>query len=372
MKVAVTGLRGFPNIQGGIETHAQHLYPLLVERGVNVTVFGRSPYLSKKKQSYKGVTIRSLPCPRFSSLETVVHTFLSVLYCGLILRPDLIHIHAVGPGLFTPLARILGLRVVFTHHGEDYHRQKWGRFASRLLQLGEMCGSKHANAVIAISQGIKKLIEEKYQVVPFLIPNGVELKSIPTSCQELEKFGIRPFQYILVVGRLVPEKRQDDLISAFSQLKEDKQWKHIKLVIVGAADHKSDYLQKIEKLAGIVDDVIMTGFRSGKTLSELYRWAGVFCLPSSHEGLPIALLEAMSSGCPVLASNISPNLEVGLKESEYFELGDIESLRNRIEAVLLRGPEKYDSEANRSVVAKSYDWRSIAAETLTAYQRASE
>lgn len=370
MRVAVTGLRGFPNIQGGIETHGQYLYPLLVEHGVNVTVFGRSPYLEKKVQVYKGVTIRALPCPRFSSLETAIHTFLSVLYCGLVSRPDLIHIHAVGPGLFVPLARMFGLRVVFTHHGEDYHRQKWGSFASLLLKLGEKFGAKYSNSVISISRGIKGLVEEKYGVVSSLIPNGVELKPIPTSQGELNQFGVRPYEYILVVGRLVPEKRQDDLISAFAKLKSKQKWSNLKLVIVGAADHKSAFCKAIESQAKSMDGIVMAGFQTGVALSQLYRWAGVFCLPSSHEGLPIALLEAMSAGCPVLASNIAPNLEVGLAAYEYFELGNIESLAEKIEIALQKGGESYDPEVNRAMVAQRYDWRSIASETLIAYKKA--
>lgn len=124
MKVLVFGVRGFPAVQGGVETHAEHLYPELVKLGFNVTVAVRAAYQSHKETSYKGVEFKKLWAPKSQFLEAAVHSLLAILYAG-ITRPDLVHIHSIGPALVTPIARIMGLRVVVTHHGADYDREKW-------------------------------------------------------------------------------------------------------------------------------------------------------------------------------------------------------------------------------------------------------
>jgi hypothetical protein len=130
-RVMWTGLRGFPGVQGGVETHAQEVCPRLQAMGVDVTVLARRCYQPPEVgPSWRGVRFNGLWAPRRKQLEAIVHTFLSVLYAGFVERPDVLHIQAIGPALWTPLARLLGLRVVVTHHGPDYDRQKWGRLAA--------------------------------------------------------------------------------------------------------------------------------------------------------------------------------------------------------------------------------------------------
>lgn len=102
-----------------------------------------------------------IDCPKKKLLEAVVHTFRAVNQAKR-LGADLVHIHAIGPALMVPYAKLLGMRVVFTHHGPDYDRDKWGRAAKMVLKLGERFGCKFADDVIVISDVIRKLIERKY------------------------------------------------------------------------------------------------------------------------------------------------------------------------------------------------------------------
>ena len=79
------------------------------------------------------------------------------------LKANIVHIHAVGPALLTPLARLLGMKVVFTHHGPDYDRDKWGMAAKTALRLGEAAGTLFANEVIVISHVIDDIDVYKRQ-----------------------------------------------------------------------------------------------------------------------------------------------------------------------------------------------------------------
>ena len=366
MRVAFLGLRGFPNIQGGVETHAENLCPLLVELGCAVEVMVRAAYHPIEVTSWRGVTFKRIWCPKSKGLETIIHTFLGVLYAGFISRPDVLHIQAIGPALITPLARLMGLKVVVTHHGPDYDRQKWGRFAKFALRLGERFGMRWSNARIAISTVIANIVKQSYSRECHIIPNGVVLPVIPTAVDTINLFGLEPGKYVVLVSRLVPEKRHIDLIDAFNKAKLPG-WK---LAIVGASDHPDAYvldvLAKAKKSAGIV----CTGLQTGNALCELYGHAGLFVLPSSHEGLPIALLEALSYGLPVIASDIPANLEVGLSQSHYFALGNTDALAAKLCELSSQPISKEERIRRREWVSSRFEWSEIARKTLEVYKTA--
>ena len=132
--------------------------------------------------------------------------------------PDLVHIQAIGPALLTPLARLLGLRVVVTHHGFDYERQKWGWFAKSILRAGEAMGMIFSNANIGVSKAIADKVRHNFGVAANFIPNGVESDFPKLGTSYLDSIEVTPKRYILTVGRIVEEKRQLDLISAFARL----------------------------------------------------------------------------------------------------------------------------------------------------------
>jgi glycosyltransferase involved in cell wall biosynthesis len=367
MNVAMTGLRGFPKVQGGIEAHAEHLCPLLHDAGCKVAAIVRHPYMPRDKGiTWNGVRFHRLPAPQSKKFEAIVHTFLSVLYAGTVLRPDVLHIQAIGPALMTPLARLFGLRVVVTHHGPDYNRQKWGRFAKWVLRTGESWGMRFAHRRIVISETIQDLVRSKYGLECDLIPNGVTLPELPITTNAPDQFGLTPGRYILLVSRLVPEKRHLDLISAFS-FAGLPGWK---LALVGASDHPDDYTRRVLSAAANTENVVTTGFQTDLALRELYAHAGMFVLPSSHEGLPIVILEALSYGLPVIASDIPANREVGLGNDHYFALGNVEQLTQRLQAFAYGLLDTRTREETRQCVVEKYDWGRIADQTLAVYQSA--
>jgi glycosyltransferase involved in cell wall biosynthesis len=362
VKVMVLGIRGIPGVQGGVETHAEHLYERLAAMGCQIEAIVRTPFVPPTAQSFGSIRLRRIWSPKKSGLEALVHSILGVLYAG-IARPDILHIHAVGPAITTPLARLFGLRVVVTHHGPDYDRDKWNAFARFVLRAGEACGMRFANARIVISKVIADLVRARYGCESVRIPNGVTPATVRTGIVALNKFGLSSGKYFLQVSRLVPEKRQLDLIQAYSML-QSPMWK---LVLVGGID-SSEYAAAVRYAADRVKDVVLTDFQRGEALAELYSHAGTFVLPSSHEGLPIAMLEALSYGLPVVASDIPANTEVGLEAKCYFPVGNQKALAES----LRRFENELDSDAaklaRRQFVEANYDWHVIAKETLQVYE----
>ena len=362
IRVMVLGVRGIPNIQGGIETHAEHLYGRLANLGCDVEIIVRSRFVPAGLDHVGPIKIRRLWSPRTSGLEALVHSLLGVLYAG-VRRPDILHIHAIGPSIVTPVARVFGLNVVVTHHGPDYDRDKWGRLARSVLHAGEWAGVRYSHARIAISNVIVDLVKSKYGRESVLIPNGVLPAKVRRETDHLERFGPTPGRYVLNVSRLVPEKRQLDLIRAFTTAKIAG-WK---LVLVGGLD-SSDYCRRVQTAAHDAD-VVLTDFQRGEALAQIYSHAGVFVLPSSHEGLPIAMLEALSYGLPTLASSIPANLEIGLSPDVYFPLGDVVALANRISMAAGSVGDNAEKHARVRFVAVRYDWSLVAEQTLRVYRR---
>ena len=232
-----------------------------------------------------------------------------------------------------------------------------------ILKLGERFGVNWAHERIAISQVIRNLVKKKYGKESVVIPNGVELPVLPTTTVALSVFGLTPEKYVLTVGRLVPEKRHLDLISAFV-MADLPEWK---LVIVGDSKSPDGYANSILDTIKENPNIIATGLQSGLYLQELYTNAGLFVLPSSHEGLPIALLEALSYGLTVLASDIPANLEIGLPEQNYFRLGDMEMLSRRLRVFSCATPTAEVKNDLRNFVSRQYDWGEIARNTLQVY-----
>ncbi len=371
LSVMMLGLRGCPDVQRGVERHVEQLAPRLAALGCDVEVVGRQPYIEgHAAREWRGIHITPLWSPGGKSSEALVHTLVGVLYAAM-RRPDVLHIHAIGPSLMVPLARLFGLKVVVTHHGYDYERQKWGRFAKAALKAGEWLGMRLAHGRITVSNGIASDMRARHGVEAAAIPNGVDFAGMAEreeTARTLTAFGLVPGRYILTVGRLVREKRHLDLIEAFKRAGLEG-WK---LVIVGAADHPDAYSRLVEQVARKHSNVVMTGFQSGAALAEIYANAGMFVLPSSHEGLPIALLEAASVGLPCLASAIPANREVDLAADRYFPVGDLAALARLMKGLAASPQSTSESERLRAYVRETYDWQRNAERTLSVYRRAVE
>jgi len=362
MKIVVTGTRGIPDVMGGVETHCEELFPRIVAKGFDVTVIRRKSYVHDELKEWKGVKLVDIETPKKKAFEAIIHTFKAINAAKKI-GANILHIHAIGPALLVPYAKILGMKVVFTHHGPDYDRDKWGTMAKTILKLGERMGCMFADDVIVISDVIRNLIKNKYNRTNrvHLIYNGVSKPEICDYPEYFKELGIEKGKYILGMCRFVPEKNLHHLVEAFSKI--DSQG--YKLVLAGDTDFEDDYSRKLKAMAK-EHGVVLTGFIKGKKLHSLLTNCRCYCLPSSHEGLPIALLEAMSYNVPVIVSDIPANLEVGLPKEVYFHTGNVEELSEKL-TMIINTPL---SHPNYNM--GKYDWDRISNEVIAIYKKLSQ
>lgn len=323
MKIYVFGTRGFPNIQGGVEKHCEELYTSMPS-AYDITVFRRKPFINSDK-IYKNIHFIDLSTVKIKGIEALLHSFLCVLYC-IGKRPDIIHVHNIGPGLFIPLLKIVRLKVVLTYHSPNYEHNKWSYLAKKGLKICEFIATKGADKIIFVNKFQLQKFSPTIQAKSYYIPNGIKEKIEIKDSSFIRSLGLSPFQYILAVGRITPEKGFDYLIKAYNLMHN----KSVKLVIAGGCDHSSTYAKQLIQEA-CKSQVILAGYMNEEQLNNLYTYARLFILPSFNEGYPIVLVEAINYQKPILASNIEANKFIGLAKDQYFEVGSVNELKDKIE-----------------------------------------
>ena len=175
------------------------------------------------------------------------------------------------------------------------------------------------------------------------------------------------------MGRLVSSKWVEWLIKAFKMMLNTKNLiPNFRLVISGGSSATDNYVRKLEKLAQGNKRIIFTNYITSHEKEELFSNALLFVLPSYVEGLPIALLEAMSYGVPCLASDISPHREIitdGV-EGFLFQSDNSCNLAARLDYLLKNSKElKTVTQKAKQKVEKEYNWSKIIDQVEEVYHR---
>jgi glycosyltransferase involved in cell wall biosynthesis len=335
LHIAMVGLKGLPALSGGIERHVEEVGKRLVAHGHRVTVFCRPSY-THRSGDYLGMELVSVPSIATKHFDAITHTTLSALAAAGS-SCDIVHYHAIGPSLVDFISRLAGQKTVVTVHSLDWQREKWGKLARIPLRFGEWTATKIPHATVAVSRWLADYLEKHYHRPIAYIPNGFA-EPDPHPPDLIRRWGLAGGDYVLYVGRLTPEKGVHHLLEAH------KRWQGAPpLVIAGSEQFGSGYTQQLQGMAA--RNVIFTGEISGQLLAELYTNTRIFVLPSDLEGHPIVLLEAMSYGLPIIASDIVPNREALDDASRFFRQGDVADLTGKLQAL-------WDDEAERECLSR--------------------
>lgn len=368
LRIAVIGTRGVPASEGGIERHVEELGSRLAARGHEVTVYCRTNYVADRAPTYRGMHLKYVAAVGTKNLDFIAHSALSSI---LALRrpPDIVHYHAIGSALVAPLPRYLTRSgIVLTVHGLDYARNKWGGPARATLKFAEGLSARVPHATITVSRALADHYATALGRKADYIANGVPQATIRPMGPIGARLGIVGRPYFLFVGRLVPEKAPDLLIRAFARVQGD-----VRLVIAGSSGFTDAYAESLRRLAVSDQRVIFAGGVYGDELAELYSNAGAFVLPSSLEGLPITLLEALAHQAPVIVSDIAPHLEVVGDDGPGHRVvrqGDLDALAAAMSAVLAdRATEAAGAQALAPHVARAYSWDAATTATEQVYAR---
>ena len=351
-KVAIIGIRGIPANYGGFETCAEETAVRLAKT-FQVYVFCRKHISNYKDHLYKKVHLLKLPSIKCKSLDTISHTFICSLY--LLFKPDIriIHLYNTGNAVFIPLLRLFRKKVIVSVDGLEWKRLKWGCLARKHYRVSESICAKFANRIIADSRVIQKYYLDKFGVSAEYIPYGADINN-DVDISILEKYKIKPREYLLFVGRLVPEKGVHNLIWAYNQLAHDKP-----LVIIGNDPVYRDYIRDLKNMA--CRNVLFLGFKYGKEYRTLNKYPYLYVTASRLEGTSPALVTAMGAGNCVLVNGIPENMETVGEAGFFSQENNDEDLRIKLQ-MLLDTPqlvEEYRQKAAQHVQSV-YNWDVIA------------
>ena len=370
LNIAMLGQKHVPSREGGVEIVVEELSTRMVQRGHDVTCYNRKghhisgkEFDSKKLREYKGVKLKSVFTINRKGLAAMSSSLFASIKVALG-RYDVVHYHAEGPCGMLWIPRLFGKHCIATIHGIDWQRAKWNGFATKYIRFGERIAAKCADEIIVLSRHVQDYFYETYNRKTVFIPNGVNKPEIKEADLIKDRWGLEKDDYILFLGRLVPEKGITYLLKAFRGGHTDK-----KLVISGGSSDTEDFEKELRKLAEDDERIIFTGFTEGQELEELYSNAYIYVLPSDLEGMPLSLLEAMSYGNCCLTSDIPECTEVVEDKAVIFKKGDIEDLRAKLR-YLSDNPDivqRYKETAS-DFICNKYNWEDIVDKTLELYK----
>ena len=247
---------------------------------------------------------------------------------------SLIHCHSpIGGFLGRMAARKLrknGTKVFYTAHG--FHFYKGAPLKNWLCYYPiEKFTSYFTDVLIVINQedyifAKKKLHAKKIEYVPGV---GIDLSKFANisidRVAKRKEIGISENAILLVsVGELIPRKNHKIILKSLAQIPDE----NIHYIIVGKGA-LLDELQVFAEKLGIRSRVHFLGYR--KDVAELYKASDICCFPSFQEGLPVALMEAMACGLPVVCSRIRGNTDlIDLSGGELFHPGKVEECHQAI------------------------------------------
>ena len=369
LNICMLGHKRIPSREGGIEIVVEELATRMAAAGHRVTCLNRAgKHVSGKEfdaaalKEYKGVRIRKVLTLDKKGLAAMTASVTGAIAAAFG-RYDVVHFHAEGPCAMLWLPKLFGKRCIATIHGLDHQRAKWGKFARTYIMLGEKCAAKFADEIIVLSKGVQQYFQDTYGRKTVFIPNGVAKPEIREAQLITEQYGLKKDDYILFLGRLVPEKGIAYLIDAFKNVRIDK-----KLVIAGGSSDTAAFAQELKDRAAEDARILFTGFVQGRMLEELYSNAYVYVLPSDLEGMPLSLLEAMSYGNCCVTSDIEECAAVMGDHGITFPKSDVDALAATLQK-LCDNPTivaAYQQET-AYYITDNYNWDDVAERTLERY-----
>lgn len=372
MKIAMFGHKRIPSREGGVEIVVGELSHRMAAMGHEVVCYNRQGHHVSGAEfdrqcgpQWRGVSLRDVPTVPKRGLAAASSSMFAALAAAFS-RAQVVHIHAEGPAIMSWLPRLFGKRVVVTVHGLDWQRQKWAQgLGARYIRWGEKAAVRFAHEIIVLSENVQRYFLETYGRETVLIPNGITRPKVPGQELIQARFDLRKDDYILFLGRLVPEKGIHYLIEAFRDVKTEK-----RLVIAGGVSDSDGYMRQLHALADGDYRVQFTGFVQGQQWKELMGNAYVYALPSDLEGMPLSLLEAMGFGNCCLVSDIPECASVVQDHGVVFPRGDVAALTQALQR-LCDEPETvaaYKATA-ADFICSRYPWEDVVRRTLEVYEK---
>ncbi|WP_146827693.1 DUF1972 domain-containing protein [Aeromicrobium flavum] len=306
------GTRGVPARYGGFETAIEEIGRRMADRGHEVTVYCRGA--EGEPAEHLGMTLVHLPAARKKALETLSHTFLSVLHVlATRRRHDAAFVFNSANAVFLPLLRLRRLPVAVHVDGLEWKRAKWGGAGRRYYRTAEALSVRWADALIADAQGIADYYTQEFGAPTDLLVYGAPILTDRHTAR-IAELGLTDRGYHLVVARFEPENHVLEIVRGYADSAAT-----LPLVVVGSAPYADEYTARIEAIAAGDPRIrLVGGVWDQELLDALYANAASYVHGHSVGGTNPSLLRAIGAGSPVIAFDVSFNAESLGSDSRYF------------------------------------------------------
>jgi glycosyltransferase involved in cell wall biosynthesis len=364
-----TGVFPVPTPMGGTENYVYYLTKSLSQHAIEIDLVSD---IGENAKFNRKINIHPINLPEFSlfdkgfkgyMLRHAVGGFYAFKKATKLLKSDhydIIHVHGrIAPFLLSFFKNNTPL--VFTLHDDPPSREQPNYYAYKIsYKLFQETAAKKASHIIVVHTRLKNDLTN-LSIDPnkiSVIPTGVDV--------DLFKNGkTNPESSVIFVGSLTKRKGINYLLEAVSKID------NIKLIIVGDGPEMGS-LRLLANSLAISERVTFAGSVAPHGLPRYYSYASIFVLPSLREALPLSLLEAMSCGLPIIATNISGMSEVIKDGYNGFlvEPANVEQLKEKIK-FLAENPElcREIGKNARKTVEEKYSWDVVAKKTLKVYEK---
>lgn len=352
-RIAIIGHRGIPNSYGGFETLAEELSSCLVNLGAKTTVYCRTNYFENKPSTFHGAKLVYLPSIPKKSLETIVHTFVSVLHIFIKNTADTVIVVNVGNAPAALLAKLLGKKVIFCVDGLDWQRKKWGKVAKAYLRMCSYFAGIVSHEVVTDAASVFEFYQKERKIKSTLIPYGTDIETdLEPSAEVLSKYNLESKKYFVYAARFEPENNPIFVVKSYV-----KSGSHLPLVMIGDNRYNPEYVAKIKEVAKN-SNVIFTGYLFGSQYKQLVKNSLASVRAAEVGGLSPVVIEAMGRSVCMIANDKPENREPLAEAGLYFALNDKDQLAE-IFRNITKNPEKAieigKKAAQRAMVLYSWD-----------------
>jgi glycosyltransferase involved in cell wall biosynthesis len=349
MRIAILGIRGVPANYGGFETFAEQLGTRLVDRGHQVTVYGRSSSIPAGVRAFRGIGVVRLPAPRSKYLETVVHSLFAAAHAAFH-RYDIVYVCNSANVPAVILLLLSQKRVVLNVDGLEWQRAKWNRVGRAYYRACAAVAARLPAQVVTDARVIQAYYRETYGRNTHYFPYGTDVADVPDDGL-LETLGLSRRGYVLYVSRLEPENNAHVVIAGYASLQTE-----VPLAIVGDAPYASAYIASLRQTTD--PRVRFVGSIYGRGYRILQSNALAYVQATEVGGTHPALVEAMGAGNAIVANDVPEHRETLGDAGTYYS--GAEALADRLQFVLDH-PVEADAMrwASRQRAAELYSWDAV-------------
>ena len=302
MTVAIIGSRGYPYVYSGYETFVKELSERLVQRGIHVKVYCHKNLFQKRPKQVNGIELVYIPTIETKILSQFIHSFLSMVHACMGKTDVILAVNAAN-GPFGLIARVFGKPTCINVDGLEWLRPKWKGLGSKYFHFSAWLATKWYDRIITDAEEMRKVYLREFRKDSIVIAYGANIR-YPQNPSLITGFGLKPQEYYLIVGRLIPDNNADLILAGFLAANSTK-----KLVIVGDVPYKDRYAQSIKSNAS--SNIIFLGYiTNSETLAELYHHCFAYLHGHEFGGTNPTMLKAMAYGCAILALNTPFNQEM--------------------------------------------------------------